>query len=125
MYIVFLCRVFLFVQTFVSCLLLVFRFFVLDVSFFSKIEYLGSGLSFDFFVFYLVVVKLESGFQKNNLSSFNLVLIWFGYRGIFFLSHAISLWFCDVSLLRWLVRFTIKFLPTGLKESLLSVKVET
>ena len=34
--------------------------------------------------------KLKSEFQKNILSSFNLGLIRFGYRGAFFLFHAIS-----------------------------------
>ena len=66
-----------------------------------KIESFGVGLIFDFFVFYLIVVKLESGLQTNNLRSFNLVLIWFGYPGFFFLSHAISLWFCVVNKLQW------------------------
>ena len=70
---------------------------------FSKIKYFALGFSFEFFVFYFVLVKLENGFQKNNLSSFNLVLIWFWYRGVFFL----SLCFCDVSKLRWLVQFSM------------------
>ena len=50
------------------------------------------GLSFDFFVFYSGLIKLESGFQKNNLSGFNRVWV----RWFFFISHAISLWYCDV-----------------------------
>ena len=40
------------------------------------------------FVFYLVLIKLEGGFQKNDLSSFILGLIQFGYRETFFLRHA-------------------------------------
>ena len=96
-----------------------FHFYYLFFSFlfwlrpFLKKEYFALGLSFDFFVFYLVAVRLESDFQKNNLSSFNLVLIWFGYRGFFLISHAISLWFCDVSKLGWLFQFTIKFFRLG------------
>ena len=57
------CRVSLFVQPFVSFLLLVFLFFCFGCVLFSKIESFGLGLSFDFFVFYFVLVKLESGFQ--------------------------------------------------------------
>ena len=34
-----------------------------------------------FFVFYLNLIKLESGFQKIYLFSFNLGLMRFGYRG--------------------------------------------
>ena len=60
------------------------------------------GLSFDFLGFVYITIKLESGFQNNNLSSFNLGLSLFGYRGNFFLNHAISLRFCGVSKLRWL-----------------------
>ena len=37
--------------------------------FFSKEESFVLGLSFAFFVFYLVSVNFESGFQKNNFSS--------------------------------------------------------
>ena len=78
---------------FITC----FSLFCFGCVLFSKIESFGLVLSFDFFTFYSVVVRLESGLQKNSLSSF----IWFGYRGLFFLSHAISLWFCDVSKLRY------------------------
>ena len=62
---------------------LLFYFYYLFFSFlfllcpFLKIESLGLGLFFDFFVFYLVLVKLESGFQMNNLSSVILILIFF------------------------------------------------
>ena len=80
------------------------------------------SLSFNFLVFFLVLLKLESGFQKNKLSSFNLCLIRFGHCGIFLLSQTISLWFCDVSKLRWLVHLTIYFSPTGMKESLKRVQ---
>ena len=48
------------------------------------------GLSFDFFVFCSVSKKLESGFPKNDLSSFSLDLICSGYRWTFSLSHANS-----------------------------------
>ena len=86
-----LCRVSLYVQPFVTFSFRVFLCFVL-------------GLSFDFFVFYLVLKKLDGGFQKKILKSgFNLGLIRFGYRGTFFLNHDISLWNCGVSKLRWLV----------------------
>ena len=40
---------------------------------FSKTESFGLDLSLDFFVFYLIVVKIESGLQKNNLFNFILV----------------------------------------------------
>ena len=46
---------------------------------FSKIKSFDLGLSFDFFVFYFFfVVKVESGLQKINLLSFELLLIWSG-----------------------------------------------
>ena len=35
------------------------------------------------FVFQVVVLKLQSDVQKKNLSSFNLGLLWFGYREVF------------------------------------------
>ena len=53
-------------------------------------------------MFIFVLRKLESGFQENSLSNFNLVLTWFCYSGTFFLSHAVSLSFGGVSKLRWL-----------------------
>ena len=81
----FLCSTFSFV------LFTCFSPFCFGLVFFSKKGSFGLDLSFEFFVFYLIVVKLESGLQKNNLSSFNLVLIWFYYRGFFFLSHSSSL----------------------------------
>ena len=80
------------------------------------------GFVFRFFLFYSVPIKLERGFQKNNLSIFNLGLSRFRYRGNFFLSHAISFWFCGVSKLRWLVKFFIQFLSTGFRENLSQVK---
>ena len=48
------------------------------------------GFFFRLLVFILFSIKLESGFQKNNLFCFNLGLIRFAYRGAFFLIHAIS-----------------------------------
>ena len=87
----FLCSTFCFV--FITC----FSLFYFGCVLFSKIEPFGFVLSFDFFTFYSVVVRLESGLQRIVYP----VLIWFGYRGLFFLSHAISLWFCDVSKLRY------------------------
>ena len=69
-------------------------------AFFSKLESFGLVLFLDFFVFFFIVGKTESCLQKNNLSSFNQVKIWFGYRGILFFSHTISLCFCDVIKLR-------------------------
>ena len=53
-------------------------------------------LSHDFFVFCSYVFRLESCLQKNNLSSFKLVLIRFGYCGFSFLSHVVELWFFGV-----------------------------
>ena len=112
----FICSTFCYI--FITC----FSLFCFGCVLFSKIESFGLGLSYVFFYFCFVLIKLERGFQKNNLSSFNLVLIWLGYRGISFLSHATSLWFCDVSKMRWLVQFTTYFFPTGLKERLKRVK---
>ena len=57
------------------CFYYLFFLFFLFLSFFSKIEYLGLILSFDLFVFSSIVVRFESGLQKNILSSFNLVLV--------------------------------------------------
>ena len=92
------------------------------------------GLFFDFFVFYLVSIKLEGEFQINILSSFNRGSVRFGYRGTFFHSQAISLWFSGNSKLRWLVQLSYispsnrvrgKFETCENKLELLSVKVET
>ena len=85
-----LCRVSLYIQPCVTFSFLVFLLFFGCVLF-SKIESFVLGLSFDFLLFYLVLMKLECGFQKDTLFSFNLGLIRFGYRGTFFLSHAINL----------------------------------
>ena len=41
------------------------------------------GFSFVSLVFQVTSIKFELGFQKNNLSSFNLSLIWFEKCGIF------------------------------------------
>ena len=87
-----LCRVSFFVHPIVSFLLIVFL-FCFSCFFFPKFESFGLGLSSSFFVFCSIVLGLESGLQKNKVSSFNLVLIWFGYRGFFFLIHNIRLWF--------------------------------
>ena len=88
-----LCAESLFVFNFLFCFYHLFFSFCSGCVLFSQIESFGLVLSFEFFVFYSIVVRLESGLQKNNLSSFNLVLIWFGDRGFFFLGHAISLSF--------------------------------
>ena len=50
---------------------------------FSKVEYCVLDFSFNLFAFHLISIKLESGFRKNDLSSFKLGLIWFEYRGSF------------------------------------------
>ena len=97
----FLCSIFCFI--FLTC----FSLFWFGCVLFSKIRSFGLSLFFHYFVFYLIVIKLEKGFQNDNLSSFNLVLIWFVKRGFFFLSHAISLWFCVVSKLSCSFQFTI------------------
>ena len=57
---------------FCSVLLAVFSFWFLVVSVFQKYFFI-LGFSSDIFVFHLVSIKLESGFQKNKLSSFNLI----------------------------------------------------
>ena len=44
-------------------------------------------------VFCSFVFRLKGSLQKNNLSSFKLALIQFGYRGFSFLRHAVRLWF--------------------------------
>ena len=49
------------------------------------------GLSFDFLVF--CFFSVQGSLQKNNLSSSKLVLIQFVYRGFYFLSHDVRLWF--------------------------------
>ena len=61
-----------------------FSFFLFWLCPFLKNRIFGLVLTFDFFVFCSVVVRLESGLQKKNLSSFNLVSTWFGYRGVTF-----------------------------------------
>ena len=61
--------------------------------FFSKINLFVLCLSFDFLVFCSFLFRLKGSLQKNNLSSFKLVLIQFGYRGFSFLRHAVRLWF--------------------------------
>ena len=65
----------------------------LSYFFFSKIKLFVLGLSFDFLLFCSFVFRLKSNLQKNNLSSSNLVLIQFGYRGFSFLGHDVRLWF--------------------------------
>ena len=50
------------------------------------------GFSFDLLVFKMVSIKVENGFQKNNLPNFNLGLIWSEYRGTFFYMQLI--WCC-------------------------------
>ena len=55
----------------------------------------------------------KSSLQKNNLSSFKLVLIQFGYRGFSFLGHAVRLWFlvfCKLALVS-LDYYIIPFQP--------------
>ena len=91
-------------STFDSFCITCFLLFVLVVSFSQKSNRLVWICLSTFFVLYSFVVRHESSLQKNNLSSFKLVLIWFGYRGFSFLSHAISLRFvvCDVSKPLWL-----------------------
>ena len=72
---------------------MVFSFVVLVMSFTQKSNSLVLGLSFDFLVFCSFVFRLKSSLQKNNLSSFKLILIQFGYRGFSFLNHAVKFWF--------------------------------
>ena len=63
----FLCSTFLFV------LITYFFSFCFDCVLFSKIVSFGLVLSFDFFVFYLILVRLESGLKRI----IHLALIWF------------------------------------------------
>ena len=67
-----------------------FSLFCFGCALFSKVKYGVLGFSFDFLVFHLASINFESGFQKKNLSSFNLGLVRFGYCGAFFLIIAIS-----------------------------------
>ena len=62
-----------------------FSFLVLVVSFYQKqiVLFWVFLYSLEFFVFLVVLKELQSGFQKNILSSFSLGLIWFGCSGIF------------------------------------------
>ena len=80
---VFLGRVSYFVRVF-NLFYQVFSFFTVSIAPYSQNNLLCLGFSFDLFVFLFVSIKLESGFQKNNLSSSNLGLIRFWYRGTFF-----------------------------------------
>ena len=68
-----LCAGSLFVFNLLFRFLTVFSLFCFDCFLFSKFESFDLVLTFDFFVFYSIVVRLESDLQKNNLSSFNLV----------------------------------------------------
>ena len=68
-----LCAGSLFVFNLLFRFLTVFSLFCFDCVLFSKFESFDLVLTFDFFVFYSIVVRLESDLQKNNLSSFNLV----------------------------------------------------
>ena len=94
-----------------SCLFLLdfFFFFVLVVSLSQK----SNLLSCHSLVFCSFVFRLESSLQKNNLSSSELVLTQFGYRGFLFLSHAVELWFVVFSKLALvsLVYYKIPFQP--------------
>ena len=71
---------------------------------FLKVKLLGLGLVlfFDFLVFCSFLFGLINSLQKNKLSSSSAVFFRFGYRGFFFLSHAVRLWFMVFSKLRWL-----------------------
>ena len=57
-----------FCDIFITCFFL----FCFGCVLLPKIESFVLGLTFDFFVFYFVLIKLERGFQKKNISSFNL-----------------------------------------------------
>ena len=87
-----------------------FFFCCLSYVFFSKIKLFILGLSFEFLMFCPFVFRLKSSLQKNNLSSYKLVLIQFGYRGFSFLSHAVRLWFVVFSKLA-LVRLDYYIIP--------------
>ena len=52
--------IFVFYFVFITC----FSLFCFDCVLFSKMESFGLGLSFNFFVFYWILVKLESDFVK-------------------------------------------------------------
>ena len=92
--------------------------FVLFVSFTQKLNLWGWICLSSFLCFIRLQQDLKMVFKRLIYP----VLVWFGNRGFFFLSHAISLWFCDASKLRWLFQFFIYLLPTVLRESLKRVK---
>ena len=69
-------------STFFSNLSDVYICFVFSWALLSKIDCCVVGF-LDFLTFQVVLIKLESGVQKNNLSSFDLGLISLGYRGTF------------------------------------------
>ena len=74
----------------------------------SKIKLFGFVLSFDFLVFFfLSFLDLSLVFKRINYLVFLAGLIRFGYRGLSFLSHAVSLWLRVFSKLRWLVGIII------------------
>ena len=69
-----LCRVYFSAQPFVSFLLPNFLFFVFVVSFFQKKNF-WFGFVFRLFCVLFDCGKIKNGFQKNNLSSSNLVWV--------------------------------------------------
>ena len=81
---------------FVPFLLLVFSFLSWLCPSLQNSNCLFSVCLSTFIVFCSFMFRLESSLQKNNLSSSKLVFIRFGYRGFFFLSHAVRLWFCGL-----------------------------
>ena len=69
-----------------------FSFFVFGCVLLSKTDCCVLGFSFECLVFQVVLIILENGFHKNNLASFNLGLISFGYRETF-LYMQLVLWY--------------------------------
>ena len=78
----------------------------------NRITFFGFVFRFFCFLFYFFLI-FKVAFEKKIIP-FQSGLLRLGYRGTFFLRHAVSLLFCGVSKLRCLV---YNSLPTGLEES--------
>ena len=63
----------------------VFLFFIFGCVLLSKKVCCVLIFSVDIFVFQVISIKPEIGFQKTNLSHFNLGLMWSEYRGVSFI----------------------------------------
>ena len=92
-----------FVLTFYVVFVTGFSFCCFGCALFSKINLFGLGLFFDFLVFYSFFFRHIDSLKKNKLSSSLSCFdpVWAPW--VFFLRHAVSLWFMLFSKLRCLV----------------------